>query len=344
MYDLVGARTTTTVQARDSFAFIGFWGSNRRFLRVLDVLDPASPTFVADESCFNPLEDIVLRDSFIYAAEANKFQVFNVARPREPVLVGSCVIQGTGVDLLLVDTLAYVSSLPTQIISVRDPASPVVVGTIPTYGNGIAIRDSIAFAPALYDSMIIYNIRNPNAPLRIGRYTFSGGHVWNAGVALVGTLLYVGGDLLHVLDVFDPLNPSEVAMWLPPYDTRRLIYDAPYLYAACYEAGICILETIQPAVEEPSEKGGLTRVFSVSPSVTLGPVVIKADSGVRQTAPRLYDAAGTIVSEKQVCARRDGTGLRWSLDLSSLPDGVYFVSLQGNGRSFTAKVVKAKGR
>jgi hypothetical protein len=343
-YDLAGARTTTTVQVRDSFAFIGFWGSNRRFLRVLDVTDPASPTFAAEESCRNPLQDMVLRDTLLYCAEMNEFQIFNVARPREPKLAGSCNISGTGVDMLLQDTLAYVSSLPTQIVNVVNPASPNIIGTFPTYGNGLAVRDSIAFAPALYDSMVIYNVRNPSSPVRIGRYTFSGGHVWNAGVALVGTTLYVGGDLLHVLDVSDPLNPTEITAWRPPYDTRRLVYDTRYLYAACYEAGVAILETIPTGIEENAEKGGVVGRFSVSPSITLGPVLIRADAKDGQAALRLYDAAGVSMDGRQARVRRGETGLCWSLDMSRFPDGVYFVRMFGADRSFTTKVVKTKRR
>ena len=311
---------------------------------MLDVTDPTNPTFAAEESCFNPLQDIVLSDSFLYAAEPYEFQVFNVARPREPVRVGSCVIQGTGVDLLLVDTLAYVSSLPTQVISIRNPASPAVIGTIPTYGHGIAIRDSVAFVPALYDSMVIYNLRDPAAPVRIGRHTFSGGHVWNSGIALVDTLLYVGGDILHVLDVTDPLNPTEVATWLPPYETRRLCYAAPYLYAASYDAGVCILETVPTGLEELPEKGGITKEVWLSPSVTTGRIAVETRSGPNGLTLSLYDACGAKVMELQASAARSGTRIQFELNLSGFPDGIYFVSLKGNDRSFTTKVVKTKGR
>jgi hypothetical protein len=333
---------TQTLAVEDSFAFIG-WGW-RPWLRSVNVLDPANPEKAGGVELFSFPTDLAVRDSILYVAEDGRLQIVNVARPREPVLVGSCNISGTGVDLMLQDTLAYVSSLPTQIVNLVSPTSPSVIGTIPTYGYGLAVRDSIAFAPALYDSMVIYNVRNPSAPVRIGRYTFSGGHVWNAGVALVGTLLYVGGDLLHVLDVSDPLSPTEVTAWRPPYDARRLVYDSRYLYAACYEAGVCILETMPTGIGERIEKGGVTSQFSVSPSITDGPVVIKTDSRVMSTDVCLYDAAGARVNEKQTGVRRDESGFCLWLDLSSLPDGVYFVNLHGDERSFTTKVVKTKGR
>jgi hypothetical protein len=329
----------SSVVARDSFAFADwFW------FRVVDVSDPAHPKAAGQLDPFNPQEDMIIRDSFVYCAEMNRFQVVNVARPRQPVLVGSCVIQGTGVDLLLKDTLAYVSSLPTQIVSVRNPANPVVIGTIPTYGHGIEIRDSFAFVPALYDSMVIYNISDPATPVRVARHTFSGGHVWNSGIALVDTLLYVGGDIVHVVDVADPLNSVEVGTWILPGATRRLSYAAPCLYAACYEAGVCILESVPPGLEESPEKGGITKEIRLSPSVTTGRIAVEAWAGADRLSVCLYDASGAKVKELQASTARSGTRLRFEIDLSGFPDGIYFVSLKGNDRSFTTKVVKTKGR
>jgi len=63
-----------------------------------------------------------------------------------------------------------------------------------------------------------------------------------------------------------------------------------------------------------------------------------------QTGVCLYDAAGARVNEKQTGVRRDESGFCWWLDLSDLPDGIYFVNLRGNDQSFTAKVVKTRRR
>jgi hypothetical protein len=331
-----------SVEARDSFAYV-CWEPGAQF-RTVDVSNPRSPVLTGGDTLFDRPQDMVLRDSFVYAAMNRRLQIVNVARPREPVLVGSCVIQGIGVDLVLRDTLVYVSSLPTQVINVRDPAAPVIVGTIPTYGHGIELRDSFAFVPALYDSMVIYNVQNPAAPVRVGRHTFSGGHVWNSGVALVDRLLYVGGDIVHVVDVADPLHPVEVGTWIPPYETRRLCYAAPYLYAASYDAGVCILETVPTGLEESPEKGGITKEVRLSPSVTTGRIAVETRSGPGELTLSLYDASGAKVKELQASTARSGIRLRVELDLSGFPDGIYFVSLKGKDRSFTTKVVKTKGR
>jgi len=80
LFDTVGAKVTYTVVAHDSFAFIGRSSPyGRQSLLVLDVLDPSNPTLAAQESCLSWPQDMVLRDSLLYAAEINYFVVANAA-------------------------------------------------------------------------------------------------------------------------------------------------------------------------------------------------------------------------------------------------------------------------
>ncbi len=333
---------TRSIAIADSFAFMS-WGPSKPWLRSISVADPTKPVKAGGVSTFDFPADMVLRDSFLYIAQAYRFQVVNVARPRQPVLVGSCVIQGTGEDLVLRDTLAYVSSLPTQVINVQNPSSPVVVGTIPTYGHGIAIRDTFAFVPAIYDSMLIYNVSNPVAPVRIGRHTFSGGHVWNSGIALVDTLLYVGGDLLHIVNISDPLTPQEVGIWNPPYKTRRLVYSEPYLYAACWDAGICVLEMTQPGVKETPQTVRYWQKVSVVPSVTTGAVWLNIEECPKRIEiVEVYNAAGIKIKEIPRGIESElVSNIR--IDLSKTPAGVYIVRFKKGSKTHTTKVIKTGG-
>ncbi|MBM3332609.1 hypothetical protein FJY68_12320 [candidate division WOR-3 bacterium] len=80
----------SSVAVRDSFAFIG-WVTHP-WLRLADVSDPRNPRKVAACDLFNPAEDMVWRDSLLYVAEIARLQVVNVARPRQAVLIGTCVV------------------------------------------------------------------------------------------------------------------------------------------------------------------------------------------------------------------------------------------------------------
>jgi len=315
-------------------------------MRVLDVTDPSLPTFAAEESCKNPPEDYVLRDSLLYAAEEYLFQVFNVARPREPLRMGRCGLPGSPGKLILGDSTAFAATFGVQCLSIVDPDSPSVVGVYGTEVTGLDIIDTVLYGAGPYTGIISLSVANPAAPYLLDSLSLTDSLWWN-DVVVVDSIAYVGGDRVWGVDVSDPRNMRLIPQvsWTPPYYVCRLLYAPPYLYAVCVDAGMCVLETLPLGIEEEhSEKGGATREWSVSPSVTAGSVVITAASTTARVALSLYNAGGFRVGEKQMRLRRNETGLRSSLDLSALPDGVYFVNLHGNDRSFTAKVVKTKRR
>jgi hypothetical protein len=338
---LGGAFHVKTVAVDDSFLFAD-WNMALLNFRSIDITDPTHPTMGGGVNLFNPAEDIVLRDSFAYVAEVSRFQIINVARPREPALVGSCVLQGTGVDVLVRDTLAYVSSLPTQIVNISNPSAPVVVGTMPPYGYGVAIMDTFLFLPAAYDSLLVYSVANPAAPVRLARMTFSGGHVGNQGVVLIGSRLYAGGDLMHVVDVADPVNPVEVGSWRPPYDIRRLCYAEPYIYAAAYDAGVCVLETLQTGIAERPPAGPVAPRATAYPSLTTGLVTVEVTGPDEPARLELYDAAGIRVQVPGVTEDNSDGRRRWELNLSRLPAGVYMLRILQGGSNFTVKVARAR--
>jgi hypothetical protein len=222
--ELAGVDTTESqrsvveaVVARDSFAYMGW--PNWTHLLAVDVSNPAHPVKVGKCDSINLPEAMKLRDSLLYIAARMRFWVVNVARPREPVLVGSCVIQGTGVDVVLSDTLAYVSSLPTQIVNISNPAAPVVVGTMPPYGYGVALRDTFLFLPAAYDSMVVYSVANPAAPVKLARMTFSGepGDATHVYVSRSGAACAGGRGLAVLVSDSRPCDAMDrsCAGWLP---------------------------------------------------------------------------------------------------------------------------------
>jgi len=341
IYDIEGAKTTTTVQVQDSFAFIGFWGSNRRFLRVLDVTNPASPTFAAEESCFNPLEDIVLRDSFVYAAEPYKFEVFNVARPREPVLVGSC--SGDGVAVVVQDSFAYTGAGAIRVTNVARPDSPFVVTTIYRASSDLCILDSILVCdpgPAIW-----YSLANPAVPVPIDSLDM--GH-WIVGMAAVNRTIYLCSGpsytTLYAISIADLHQPRVIDQASLPYTVKRITYAAPYLYLSCWDAGVFIYETTSAGIGEqpvaPMQPTGL-RVW---PNVTSDKVRFEFGAGMRATGVAVFDISGKRLRDVTLRNEAKGGAEEGSIDLTGLSAGVYVVKAESEGTSFTAKVVKTSRR
>jgi len=285
---------------------------------------------------------MVLRDTFLYIAEDNRLQIVNVARPRSPTVVGTCNLPGDAVCLFVKDSFAYVGSWPSQIISVRQPTQPTVIGSFDMPLGGIVVEDTFAYVARTYDSMYVYSVARPTQPLRLGSLCMSGGipyGQWNRGLAKVDTIVYIGGWQMKVVSVADPARPFEVdARWAPPsLAVQRIEYVPPFLYVACGDGGVSVLETLQTGiVEQPSERGAASVV--VEPTVTSGCVRVTSRGLVGVLRIGVYNVAGELV-ELATCY--GGMG---SMDLSFAPAGAYVVRAETRTGCYTARVVKVRRR
>jgi hypothetical protein len=335
-YDTTGVLDVRSAVARDSFAFISWWGSNRRFLRVLDVTNPAMPTFAAEESCYNNPNDWVLRDSFLYAAEANRFQVFNVARPREPVRVGSCGLSGDVWDMRVEDSLAYVTSNVLTMVSIARPDSPRIVATWNPM-VAVDVEDTIAYTIGS-GAVWSVSIARPTQPYVLDTVGIPD---WKSDVVVGESMLFAGGQTLYVIDKRDPRNLRISGRWTPPQEFRRLLWSPPYIYAACYDAGVCILETLPTGIADRRSSDFALRGVFVYPSVTRGALAVDFSRSADDVYVR--NATGQRIAGP---FRKGGdTNVRrLEIDLSGYPDGVYFIESATTSTARSAKVIKTGRR
>jgi hypothetical protein len=347
IFDTVGTRQTFTTQARDSFAFIGWWGNNRRFLRVLNVTDPTSPMFAAEESCFNPPQDIILKDTFIYAAEPYEFEVFNVARPREPVRMGICEsTDGNLFGLAVQDSFAYeASQYGMWIINVARPDSPFVVSSgIGLNAAGIAVRDTFVYLPYVYDTLLTYSVANPAQPRLLSSVKAG---IWPSDIALGGSRGYValnGAEGVETFDLTNPVLPVSRGQTSAPFAVREVRYSSGFVYAAMWDAGVAVYETTALGVQEQPTARHKPQGLHVYPDVTYGHVRFIAGTVTQATSIDVYDISGRRAVEARVLADTKGGVIEGEIDLSALAAGLYIVRVGSEGADFTAKVVKADRR
>ncbi len=339
-YDSGG--TVRSATARDSFAYVS-WPWPR--MLTLDVTNPHRPLRAAGcDGMFAYPEDMVIRDSFVYCAEMNRFQIVNVARPREPVLAGSCVIGDYTWDMDMENDLAASTHvLSLQLEDVSRPDSPRVVGSWSGGASGVDIVDTIAYVVAPYTGLVALNVARPAQVQTIDSLYLTDTIWWN-DVVVVGSLAYVGGERIWVVDVTDPRNLRLVpgVSWTPPNLVRRLQYARPYLYAACYEAGVCVLDTVSVAVAEQPITRARTPMLTVTPSVVAVHAVAHIDGVVGWVRITLYDAAGRATFVLRVKA--DSVKKTVDLPVANLPPGVYVVRAEWSGGSCSQKVVKQARR
>ncbi|MFO7676146.1 MAG: T9SS type A sorting domain-containing protein [bacterium] len=323
---------------RDSFAYIGWYYP---WLRTLDVTDPASPRMVGGCYIQESPRALAIRDSLLYVAMHYRFQVVNVARPREPEVVGEVGLPNMTLALFVLDTLAYVGNWPSSpIISISDPTQPTIIGNIDMPLRGIAVEDTFAYLARNYDSMYVYSVADPTSPVRLGTLSLSDTPYgqWNAGLVKVDSVVYIGGWQLKSISVADPSRPYETAArWQPPSGwVQQLTYTAPFLYAACADGGVAILETLQTGLSEESVKTPVP-VFSVWPSITTGPIRMEAkNAAMKPVRIKVFSVTGELVFfDENVISSAP------RIDLTRLPAGVYLVRAEtADGSRFSSKVVR----
>jgi len=335
VYDTSDSRGTNAVAARDSFAFVGMSGAyGRRSLRVLDVTDPSNATLAAEDSCHGWPQDFVLRDSLLYMVEAYRFQIFNVARPREPKLVGSCALQEDAYGLCLFDSIAYAASYPFAIINVSQPSNPVVVGNIWRGAWNGTVRDTFLFLSS--GGILVYSVAQPDQPRLLDSLSVGPNTYW---VEAVGTLLYTGNrDGVRVVDAAD-VHDMRVRGFCPtPYTVNRLTHQSPYIYAACWEAGVCVLESTQVGIDDSIVYSQRSSDVSVAPNPGIDCIMLRWHVDLdRGSAIVVRDIAGREVMRPDRAAIQDQSAC---LRVTGLPPGVYFAEVAVAGRRESVKFVK----
>jgi len=332
---------TTSVVARDSFAYIE---SYRPKFRTVDVTNPSNPVSAGTCELFGWPGAMVLRDSFVYVAEARRFQIVNVTRPREPVLVGSCVSgDGQYFKVVLQETLAYVAGGgPLQVISIAEPSSPNIVDTGARYSMGLAVRDTFAYIPWVYDTLFVYSVADPTN-IRLLSAVPAG--VWPSDVALSESKAYVSAASgIDVFDLVNPAQPVHVGSIIAPDAVLRLNYINGLLYAMLQQSGVAIYETTAVGITEQPSASRRPSELRVRPSITRGRVWFAVAQVARVDDIAVFGVSGKRLEYVLLQANTKGGATTGAIDLSGLAAGVYFVRVESKGKSFTAKVVKTNRR
>ncbi len=331
--------TCRSVVAKDSFAFIG-WRPNPYFRSML-VSDPTRPEQVGSGVVQTIPEDMVLRDTLVYLAGRLRFNVVNVARPRQPVLVGSCVTGDLHMaGLWLQGNLAYFAGAydGLYILDIADPGNPAIVRILSGVSAwGCCVRDTLLFVSDFDDSLHIWSVANLSNVYQLGAVHVSGaGH----DVKVMGDFAYVGADGLGLVDISDVRNPKLLAYYTTPDFVRRVVCDSPYVYAACYSAGVCIFDTATLAVAERPDVAVRPAELRVLGSVTNGRATIEFSVPARKEVNlQVFDVSGKSIGRPDVLAVCPGT-TRHQLDLTGRPTGVYIVRVSVGNRVDHLRITK----
>ncbi|MFB3908221.1 MAG: FlgD immunoglobulin-like domain containing protein [Candidatus Eisenbacteria bacterium] len=158
--------------------------------------------------------DIALDGSTaIVVGQSSGMNVYDVADPLHPVVIGSCGIPGSCVGLDLQGDYAYTSSWSGEVavVDVRDPHAPFVVGvdSLETSACDIDVVGSYAFLAAR--RFAVFDVSNPADPELVANIPTSAESRARKGI-VSGDYAYVADEAagLVVIDVSSPRNPVVV--------------------------------------------------------------------------------------------------------------------------------------
>jgi len=331
-----------SVAAQDSFAYVMWWIDYG--LAVVDVSNPADPKLAGGCEVFNMPEAMAVRDSLLYIAEDNRFEVVNIARPRAPGVVGSVRLPNDCYGMDVQDTLAFIANGVSglQIVSIARPDSPAIAGALipPNGACGVAVKDTFAYVVS--GNLYIASVANPASPYLIDSLvlpTFGWSIAATDSLLFVGSSGYVYGTAsdIRLLDIRDPAKPVLHGSLVAPDVVCRLAWAEPHLFAACYQGGVLVVETTAVGLQEPERALRLRGGLRVMPSPVADIVRIEFGEplGVGSRLG-LYDATG-----RQVLVRQTGKEVASiELRLTGLDSGLYFVRVETKTGVLSNKLVK----
>lgn len=327
-----------SVAAKDSFAFMG--SMQPPYLRTIDVSDPTNPVMAGGGGAQTVPADMVLRDTLIYLVGRLRFNVVNVARPRQPVLVGSCVTGDLHMaGLWLQGNLAYLAGAydGIYIVDVTDPRNPAPVRILNGMSAwGCCVVDTFLYVPDFDDSLHIWSIANLFNVYQVGSV-----HIAGSGydVKVLGDYAYVGCYGLGVVNVADPRNPIQVDRYRTPQWVRRVVCESGYVYAACMDAGVLVFDTFSTAIAEtPVVRSPPCQVSLLGSVVRDAATVVLSGPGGKEVFLETFNITGKRIGKKCVTNVLDGT--RHRVDLSRQPAGVYVMLVRIDNRAYQLRVSK----
>lgn len=197
-------------------------------LFILNVSNPYEPTQLSNFSIdanrseykFNSAFIMSAYDEIAYVKDAREVHVLDLSNPADPQTLGSYAFpyEDTGSSYggiaLSNDNLFVTHASGLHILNVRYPAQPQLKSIFPGRGyQGISLygnRAYIASGPYGVDILDVYDKNNPK---RIHNYPFFYRQAMAQNVVVCGSLAFISGNylgLLQIVDFADPRNPRVI--------------------------------------------------------------------------------------------------------------------------------------
>jgi hypothetical protein len=309
---LTALDTVAVASFTDSFAVIG-------------VSDPARPSVLSKVRAGFAYS--WLRDTFCYVVTDSGFQVYSLANPRSPMLLGSVTGQSWYGPVTVAGNMALTGTLDLSIFDVSDPRNPLWLLDTEWLASCFTAQDTFAYTISnTLDSLRVYSFAGGLHARELGALKLPYHAGWYSGVLTAITvretlLVAAVPTWLGVYSVAEPAQPRclyQSRTAFPGYGALLLSHDT--LYAALGNRGLFRYRLVtEPSGLELEPIGG----FSARPLRVWSSVVNRDLNLAGCKTAILMDASGRKVLDLKAGAN----------DVRALAPGVYFVLEQARAQT-----------
>ncbi len=314
IYLLGRQQTALDVAYRDGYAYIAM-GTNGG-VRIVDVLDPASPREVAHYNFLGTAKGVTLADKYLLLADGESgMRILDISNPRAPILASSFSTPGDTQDIAVSSHFAYLAKgdAGITIVDISDPSRPVGVKNISLPGSTNALQAlqvSTNQSPAgqgqpatentftyLYAAngargIQVIDVTLPSAPVVMGGVDTPGEAL---DIAISGSYAYVADSTagLRVESIVNPLQPVEIGSMPTGGFANKVSLDGPYVMVVEGDKGLGVVNVANPNV--PVEVLNYASAGNVLSAAGLGPYLLLAEGQQGMVIANIGNSARPVV-------------------------------------------------
>jgi hypothetical protein len=234
-------------------------------LVLVNISDPSNPSELASLHDGGLPNKVDVMGNYVFVADIFEgLEIINASDPTNPNEIAEYTGSGEVFDVQIVENIAYVADWNNGLIilNVSDPGNPELLASYPITGacHQLHVVNDLAFVVdhrSENTGVKVLNVSNPENPFLVGSYMPGDEDLWNPFV--YGDYMYTGnhgegGGELQILDVSDPSDISQIAVYNPAGNVFAVYVEGSIAYLADYGLGLVLVDVSDP--ENPVRIGG----------------------------------------------------------------------------------------
>ena len=344
----------------DTIAYIANWAlyspDTLRGLWLVDIADLSQPRVLGHHAgvpgstySYSHENTLAKQGDLIFFAQTtggdSVYDIIDVSDPRNPRRLSVFTARYHPYYSAVNDSFAYLATPDSGLrtIDITNPVVPSETTGIGISARGITLRDSLAFVMGSSRYFYVVSISNPRSPYIVG----SAGNIYNSAtsfrMAVQNNFVYWGEFRLGVIDVSNPRQPVQRAVYIPTeFNVKGIAVKGDTIYATGDEVGVWVLRSSIVARVENAGGQPLPSHVELSQNYPnpFNPATSIEFSLPTRSAARLhvYNILGQKVATLIDGALDEGKH-RISFDASALASDIYFYRLTTPNGIITKKML-----